>query len=55
MAYRVLTESELMNGGIMGSKVKPIRLALCLEVLESDGWLLFATTADGLYVFRKQE
>jgi len=30
-------------------------LALCLEVLEKDGWVLLATTAEGLYVFRRPE
>ena len=55
MAYRVLSESELLNEQSMGPAVKKVRLALCLEVLEKDGWLLVATTADSLYVFRRPE
>ena len=54
MAYRVLTEAELLNEKSMGPGVKGVRLALCLEVLEKDGWVL-ATTAEGLYVFRRPE
>ncbi len=53
MAYRVLTEAELLNEKSMGPGVKGVRLALCLEVLEKDGWVLLATTAEGLYVFRR--
>lgn len=55
MAYRVLSEAELLNEKSMGPGVKGVRLALCLEVLEKDGWFLLATTADGLYVFRRPE
>ena len=55
MAHRVLTEAELLNEKSMGPGVKRVRLALCLEVLEKDGWDLLATTAEGLYVFRRPE
>lgn len=53
MAYRVLTESEILNEKEMGAGVKAVRMALCLEVLETDGWLLVTTTSDGMYVFRR--
>lgn len=55
MAYRVLSETELLNEKSMGPAVKVVRLTLCLEVLEKDGWVLLATTAEGLYVFRRPE
>ena len=55
MAYRVLSEAELLNEKSMGPGVKGVRLALCLEVLEKDGWVLLATTAEGLYVVRRPE
>ncbi len=48
MAYRVLTEAELLNEKSMGPGVKGVRLALSLEVLEKDGCVLLATTAEGL-------
>lgn len=54
MAYRVLTESEILNEKSMGPGVKTVRLALCLEILEKDGWLLVAIAPDGAYVFRRQ-
>ena len=53
MAYRVLTENDILNEKSMGAGVKTVRLALCLEMLEKDGWLLVATTQDGAYVFRR--
>ena len=55
MAYRVLSEAELLNEKSMGPGVKGVRLVLCLGVLEKDGWVLLATTAEGLYVFRRPE
>ncbi len=55
MAYRVLTEAELLNEKSMGPGVKGVRLALSLEVLEKDGWVLLATTAEGRYVFRRPD
>lgn len=55
MAYRVLSEAELLNKKSMGPAVKGVRLAQCLEVLEEDGGVLLATTGEGLYVFLRPE
>ncbi len=55
MGYRVVTEAELLNEKSMGPGVKGVRLALCLEVLEKDGWVLLPTTADCLYVLRRAQ